>query len=81
MVKFKRRLENLIYRMLSTGGYSVEQRATLVKKIGRGLLLLSALIIVPLLIWDPPLVVKIAIQLFFACGMYIGSLLAFDEEK
>ncbi len=81
MVKFKRRLENLIYRMLSTRGYSVEQQATTVKKIGRGLLLLSALIIVPLLIWDPPLAVIIVIQLLFVCGMYLGSLLAFDEEK
>ncbi|MBN3263016.1 hypothetical protein [Pectobacterium brasiliense] len=81
MVKFKIIIEGFINRVLSAQGYSQKDQPAIVKKIGRGFLLLSALIIVPLLIWELPLIVQIGIQLLFAAGMFIGSLLAFDEEK
>ncbi|EKA0987727.1 MULTISPECIES: hypothetical protein [Enterobacteriaceae] len=77
----KKRAEALTYSLLRRVGVPEKQLSAYSKKTGERMLLCSILLIVPLIIWDMPLVIKIILQLGYAIMMCVGILLAFDEEK
>ncbi|EOV9576591.1 hypothetical protein ACN5LO_004038 [Cronobacter sakazakii] len=77
----KKRAEALTCSLLRRVGVPEQQLAARSKKTGERMLLCSILLIVPLIIWDMPLVIKIILQLGYAIMMCVGILLAFDEEK
>lgn len=82
MGSLTRKAQKFIAGKLRQSGVPERELQNCVKKIGRGLLLTSILLIVPLVIIDDvPLAMKIGLQLGYALLMCAGLLLAFDEEK
>lgn len=78
----KKRFEAMVSRAVHQHGVPENQVTPYVRKIGRGLLLTSILLIVPLVLFDNVhLAVKIGLQLGYAALMCAGLLLAFDEEE
>jgi len=78
----KKRFEAMVSRAVLRHGVPESEVTPCVRKIGRGLLLTSIMLIVPLVMFDNvPLAVKIGLQIGYALLMCGGLLLAFDEEK
>jgi len=78
----KRTAEQLITRILRARGISEQQWPELIKKTGRGMILLGVLMVVPLLLIEKvALPVTIAMQICYASLICVGVLLAFDEKK
>lgn len=81
MGAMKKRAETVAYSLLRRAGVAEAGLAERSKKVGRGCLLGSILLIVPLIVWEAPLALKIVLQVGYAGMMYLGILLAFDDEK
>lgn len=82
MSHIKRLAERLIHRVLRAREVPETQWPELVKKTGRGLILLGVLSVVPLLLVDTmPLPVTIVLQICYACMMCLGVILAFGDKK
>ncbi|MBW9402518.1 hypothetical protein C3D67_18590 [Cronobacter sakazakii] len=78
----KRTAEQLITRILRARAIPEQQWPELIKKTGRGMILLGVLMVVPLLLIEKvALPVTIAMQICYASLICVGVLLAFDEKK
>ena len=78
----KRTAEQLIIRILRAREVPEQQWPELIKKTGRGMILLGVLMVVPLLLIEKvALPVTIAMQICYASLICVGVLLAFDEKK
>ena len=82
MGKLTRKAQAYVAHRMRRAGVPESEVHEKVKKVGRGLLLTSIMLIVPLVMFDNvPLAVKIALQMGYALLMCGGLLLAFDEDK
>lgn len=82
MSLIKRTAEQLIIRILRAREVPEQQWPELIKKTGRGMILLGVLMVVPLLLIEKvALPVTIAMQICYASLICVGVLLAFDEKK
>lgn len=82
MSVIKRTAEHLIHRILRARNIPEEKWPELVKKTGRGMILLGVASVVPLLLVDEvSLTVTIGLQVAYACLMCLGVILAFDSKK
>lgn len=82
MSVIKRTAEHLIHRVLHARNVPEARWPELVKKTGRGLILLGVVSVLPLLIVDTmPLPVTIVLQICYACMMCLGVILAFEDKK
>jgi len=78
----KRTAEHLIHRILRARNIPKEKWPELVKKTGRGMILLGVASVVPLLLVDEvSLTVTIVLQVAYACLMCLGVILALDSKK
>ncbi len=77
----KHHAERMICHVLRSRNAPEDQWADLVKKTGRGMILLGVALVVPLLLVDAmPLPVTIVLQIAYACLMCLGVILAFDNK-
>lgn len=82
MSVIKRTAEHLIHRILRARNIPEEKWPELVKKTGRGMILLGVASVVPLLLVDEvSLTVTIMLQVAYACLMCLGVILALDSKK
>lgn len=82
MSVIKRTAEHLIHRILRARNIPEEKWPELVKKTGRGMILLGVASVVPLLLVDEvSLTVTIVLQVAYACLMSLGVILALDSKK
>lgn len=82
MSVIKRTAEHLIHRILRARNIPEEKWPELVKKTGRGMILLGVTSVVPLLLVDEvSLTVTILLQVAYACLMCLGVILALDSKK
>lgn len=81
MLLVKRLAERLIHRVLLARNVPEARWPELVKKTGRGCILLGVATVVPLLIADDiPLPVTIVMQVCYASLVCLGVILAFDSN-
>jgi hypothetical protein len=81
MAQFKKTVELIVSGLLKKAGVPDSQLQDKLRKIGRGMLLVSILMIVPLLMFNNiPLVFTITLQMVYATLMCIGVILSFDDE-
>lgn len=82
MSVIKRTAEHLIHRILRARNIPEEKWPALVKKTGRGMILLGVASVVPLLLVDEvSLMVTIVLQVAYASLMCLGVILALDSKK
>lgn len=82
MLIIRRTAENIIHCVLRGRNIPEARWPELVKKTGRGCVLLGVATVVPLLIADDiPLPVTIAMQVCYASLVCLGVILAFDSKK
>ncbi|WP_318366463.1 hypothetical protein [Enterobacter sp.] len=82
MPQFKEKVELIAARLLRRAGVPEEEMPETLKKTGRGMILFSVLLVVPLLLASHvPLAVTIVLQLGYAALISTGVILAFDDEN
>lgn len=82
MSRFKQQVESIAARILKRAGVPAAEMPDTLKKTGRGMILFSILLVVPLLLASHiPLAVTIVLQLGYAALMCTGVILAFDDGK
>lgn len=82
MSLIKQFAERQIQKVLKTRGVPEPEWPALIKKTGRGMILLGVASVVPLLLIDEvSLPITIVLQVCYACLMYLGLILAFDNKN
>ncbi|MFK3663580.1 hypothetical protein ACI2I2_24245 [Scandinavium sp. NPDC088450] len=82
MLSIRLAAENIIIHVLKKKNVPEQEWPVWVKKTGRGMLLASIPMIVPLLVFDHvPLALTIVLQLAYAALMCLGLMLATDDKK
>lgn len=80
-IGFSRDVKQFAEYMLKRTGIDAVHLADKRKKLGRGIILVACLAIVPHLFWNFPLAIIIVSQVLWAGLLYLGATLAFDEKK
>nr|WP_318375259.1 hypothetical protein [Enterobacter sp.] len=82
MPTFKQRVEKFSAQQLLRAGVPEKAIPESLKKTGRGMILASVMLVVPLLLAEGiPLPVIIVMQLGYAALLCLGIILAFDDDK
>lgn len=82
MPGIKKKIEEVACSLLLRTGVPESQLMPVVRKTGRGMLLASILLVVPLVLMDTvPLIATIVLQMGYATLMCLGVILAFDDDK